>query len=63
MLNNNLAIKKIETTLLYTQLIHFKHDEYTVKIGSTLEECTQLLEAGFEYITNYDDKKIFRKRK
>jgi hypothetical protein len=28
-----------------------------------LDEACNLLEAGFEYVTNMDDAKIFRKRK
>ncbi len=58
-----LGHKNIKNTLIYTHLINFESDEYTVRVASTLEECTKLLESGFEYITDYQDKKLFRKRK
>ena len=37
-------------------------EEYTVKIASTVEAC-KLLEVGFEFVTEFDGKKLFRKRK
>ena len=49
--------------LRYTQLIDFGSEEYSVKVADNIEECTKLLESGFEYITDYEDKKVFRKRK
>jgi len=56
--------KKIETTLLYTQLVHFnEEDEYTCKTATNITEATQLIENGFEYITEIDGIKLFRKRK
>ncbi len=36
---------------------------YTCKTAKTIEEATQLIENGFEYITEMDGLKIFRKRK
>jgi integrase len=38
-------------------------EDYTVKIASTIEEACKLLEVGFEYVTEIDGKKLFRKRK
>jgi hypothetical protein len=38
-------------------------EDYTVKVASTLDEYTSLLEQGFEYVSDYEDKKILRKRK
>jgi len=55
--------KKLETTLIYTQLVNFESDEFTVKVAKTLDEACQLIESGFEYVTEMDDVKIFRKRK
>lgn len=56
--------KKIETTLIYTQLIAFnEEDEYTCKTAKDINEVTQLVENGFEYITEIDGLKVFRKRK
>ena len=59
-----LGHRRIENTLIYTQLVNFEEDDqYTVKVASTLDEYTNLLENGFEYISDYQDKKILRKRK
>ncbi len=58
-----LGHKQLSSTLVYTHLVNFKDDEYTVRVASTLNECTKLLESGFEYVTDYQDKKLFRKRK
>jgi integrase len=56
--------RKIETTLVYTQLLQFDKDEsYTCKVGKNIEEATQLAESGFEYVTEMDGLKLFRKRK
>jgi len=33
------------------------------KVASSLEEAVKLIEAGFEYVTEYEGKKMFRKRK
>ena len=56
--------KKIETTLVYTQLLQFNRDEnYTCKVAQTIEQATELIENGFEYITEMNGLKLFRKRK
>ena len=55
---------KYETTLFYAQLIHFdQEEEYTVKVASDIKEATELIAHGFEYITEIDGLKLFRKRK
>ena len=59
-----LGHKSLKNTLIYTHLVDFEEDDqFTVKIASTLDEFTNLLENGFEYISDYQDKKILRKRK
>jgi len=56
--------KKIETTLIYTQLLQFEQDDsYTCKIANNIKDATDLIENGFEYITEIDGYKMFRKRK
>ena len=56
--------KKIETTLIYTQLLQFeKDDNYTCKVATNTKEDKELIEAGFEYVTERDGLKIYRKRK
>ncbi len=39
------------------------NEDYTVKVASTVEEACKLLEVGFEYVTDFDGKKLFRKQK
>jgi integrase len=54
---------EIKTTLIYTQLLNLNEDEWTCKTASNVNEATSLIEAGFEYITEIDELKLFRKRK
>jgi integrase len=59
-----LGHKKLETTMFYTQLITFnENEEYTCKTASNIKEATDLIENGFQYITEMDGIKLFRKRK
>jgi alpha-D-ribose 1-methylphosphonate 5-phosphate C-P lyase len=58
-----LGHKRIEATLIYTQLVDFENDDFHVKVAQTLDEACELIEAGFEYVTDVDHQKIFRKRK
>lgn len=60
---NKMGRRSIKNTLIYAHLIDFKSDEFTVRVATTLKECAELLEAGFEYVTDCQDKKLFRKRK
>jgi integrase len=55
--------RNLKNTLIYTHLVNFKSDEYTVRVAETINEACKLLEAGFEYVCNMNDTKIFRKRK
>lgn len=56
--------RKIETTLIYTQLLQSDKDEnYTCKVAQNIQQATELIENGFEYVTEMDSIKIFRKRK
>jgi len=54
---------QIKTTLIYTQLLNLNDDEWTCKISHDTREDTQLIEAGFEYVTDRDGLKLYRKRK
>ena len=59
-----LGHKNIKNTLIYTHLVDFEeNDAFTVKVARTIEEFTTLLESGFEYVADYDEKKVVRKRK
>ena len=55
--------KKLETTLIYTQLLNLNDDEWTCKAATNVEEATKLIESGFQYVTDIDGMKLFRKRK
>lgn len=58
-----LGHKNISNALVYTYLVDFGDDEYIVRVAHTIEEDKQLVEAGFEYGTERDGYKIYRKRK
>jgi hypothetical protein len=47
----------------YTQLIRFDDDAYTCRVADTLTEAKTLIENGFEFVTDMDDQKLFRKPK
>jgi hypothetical protein len=49
--------------MLYTQLVNFETDDYHVKTARSLKEDEEVMSAGFEYITERDSIKIYRKRK
>ena len=60
-----LGHKRIENTLIYTQLVQFESDQYHSAVAENTDEARKLIETGFEYVTGeYNDGgKIFRKRK
>jgi integrase len=55
--------RNLKNTLIYTHLVNFKLDEFTVRVAETIKEACKLVEAGFEYVTDMEGKKLFRKRK
>ena len=56
--------RKIETTLVYTQLLQFEQDDnYTCKIAETKEQMTELIEHGFTFVHEKDGLAYFKKRK
>jgi len=40
-----------------------KDDNYTCKVANNIEQATDFIENGFEYVTEMDGLKLFRKRK
>lgn len=50
-------------TLLYIQLVNTESDDYNSATAKTITEAQKLVEAGFEYVCDYDGVKLFRKRK
>jgi hypothetical protein len=57
--------RKIETTLIYTQLLNInEEEEYTCKATTNTKEAQDLIEHGFTYVTTTPDElMLFRKRK
>ena len=53
----------IQNTLVYTHLVHFENYDYVCKTAKTVEEATALIENGFEYVTEMDGVKLFKKPK
>lgn len=53
----------IQNTLLYTQLINFESGEYHSATASTVQDAQKLVEAGFKYVCDFNEVKVFRKRK
>jgi len=59
-----LGHRKIETTLIYTQLLNLNDDEWTCKTAINVKDATALIENGFEYVTTTPNAlMLFRKRK
>jgi hypothetical protein len=57
-----LGQKSIQNTLVYTQMVQFKTEEYWSATANTIEDAQRLIETGFEYVTELDGVKIFRKQ-
>jgi hypothetical protein len=55
--------KRIENTMKYIGLIHFKDDEFEVTTATTVDEAKQILSAGFDYVTEKNGIMLFRRPK
>jgi hypothetical protein len=61
-----LGHKNVKNTLLYVQLAEelFKdQQEFVSKVAKTEKNACELVEAGFEYVCDFEGAKIFRKSK
>ncbi len=58
-----LGHKNIRNTLVYTHLVSFESDDYVCRVAKTVDEAKALIEDSFEYVTDIEDIKLFRKRK
>jgi integrase len=58
-----LGHKSIKNTLVYTHLVDFGGDDYVCKVAKNVDEAKVLVESGFDYVTDVDRTKLFRKRK
>ena len=63
MLSKSSGNKSLDNAMLYAQLMDFKDERITVAVAHTEQEVVMLVEAGFEYVTEFECAKIFRKRK
>jgi len=64
LVKQQLGHKKMETTLIYTQLVNFStEEEYYSATAKTVKEAEQLIAKGWEYVTPFNDIMLFRKRK
>ena len=61
--SNGCSVTEDLKTLVYTHLVNFESDDYICKVAKTLEEASALIEAGFEYVTEMENIKLFRKPK
>jgi len=58
-----LGHKNIQNTLVYTHLVSFESDEYICKVAENIAEAGKLVEAGFDFVTQFEGKMLFKKRK
>jgi integrase len=58
-----LGHRSITSTMIYTHLVNFESDEYHTATSKSLKEDEDLLKAGFDYVTERDSVKVYRKRK
>lgn len=58
-----LGHKRVENTMKYIGMLHFKDDEFEVTATTTVEEDKQALTAGFQYVTERNGVKLWRRMK
>ena len=59
-----LGHRNIKNTLRYTQLLALpQNEEYICKAAKTVDEAKELIESGFQYVTDVGETKLFRKLK
>lgn len=63
LVKEKLGHKRLENTLIYTHLIDFRDEEFTVRATKSVTEASQLIESGFEYVSEMDGVQLFRKPK
>jgi hypothetical protein len=58
-----LGHKAILSTPVFTDLVNFESGDFFTTTSKSLKRDEELVKAGFEYVTERDKIKIFRKRK
>ena len=64
---NFLGHKNTKNTPKYVQIegAMFKEEseDFTCKVATTIEEARECIESGFEYVCDFNNANLFRKRK
>ncbi len=60
---SQLGHRSIVNTTKYTRLLSSESDQFISKVARSLDEFTNYLEHGFEYVADYEGCKVLRKRK
>ena len=65
LVKRKLGHRRIEQTLTYIHLVYddFNNSGYVATTAETVKEACKLIESGFEYVTEMDGVKLFKKRK
>jgi integrase len=63
LVQRTLGHRDIRNTLVYTHLLDNENDEIVCKAARTVDEAKELVENGFDYVTDVEGLKLFRKRK
>jgi len=58
-----LGHKNIQNTMVYVHLVNFESEEWVCKVAENVDEAGKLVEVGFEFVTQFEGKMLFRKRK
>jgi integrase len=58
-----LSHRDIRNTLVYTHLLDNESEEFVCKVARTMDEAKELAENRFDYVTDIEGLKLFRKRK
>jgi len=59
-----IVYKRVDSTLVYTQLVTFENDDYQSATAKTAAEGRKPIESGFEFVcTTPENIMLFRKRK
>jgi len=58
-----LGHRRIDNTLIYTQLVQYESDEYHSAVAENIDDAKKLIEAGFEYVCTHENHMLFKKRK
>jgi len=58
-----LGHRLLENILVHTHLVDFGEEEYSCRLAKDVKESIILIESGYEYVTEIDENKLFKKRK